>query len=122
MEYQFTMRFSKYPSATFEMGGEAFGYWFSDELRDDQTKISNLIHTIQKLQDRQIQEFKLTGKHYDLLLTTEEAEVRSHAYSDGTEDAPPEGAEWCSSIIAGCGLQDFESVLLSWQDFTQSTL
>ncbi|BDX04878.1 YacL family protein [Planctobacterium marinum] len=119
MEYQFTMRFSKYPSATFEMGGEAFGYWFSDELRDDQTKITNLINTIQRLHDKQIQEFKLTGKNYDLLLSSEEVEVRSHAYS---EDEAPEGAEWCSNVIAGCGLQDFESVLLSWKDFTQSAL
>lgn len=123
MEYQFTMRFSRYPNATFEMGSEAFGYWFSEELRDDQKKISALLNTIQQLHARHIQEFNLQGASYDLLLTTDEVEVRSHALSVENDDEPPEGTEWYSGgSFAGCGLQDFEAVLLSWQEFIQSPI
>ncbi|WJG10687.1 YacL family protein [Aliiglaciecola sp. LCG003] len=118
MNYQFSRGPFDQPQAIFEMGAEAFGKWFSDELGDNQQKISSLFSIIEQLESKQIKEHRFNGAEYGLFLDQYEVEVYSQTQDSLPDDDLPEGTEvYDQETRAGCGLEDFKHVLISWREF-----
>ncbi|MFT6896452.1 MAG: hypothetical protein ACJA13_000853 [Paraglaciecola sp.] len=118
MDYQFTRNDKAEPVAIFAMGAESLGHWFTEELGTDQQKIIDLLKTIEQLEHRQISEFQLTGKEFNLELTIDEVEVyASIMRNQMDEDLPEDTNLYDQESITGCGLEDFKIALLSWTKF-----
>ncbi|WP_416308087.1 YacL family protein [Neptunicella sp. SCSIO 80796] len=121
MEYQFTRRDNAKPVAHFLMGAEAFGRWFSDELGANQLLVKQILDIIQQLEQRQLSEYQLVGSEFVLHLATDEVEVTGkELLSDFTDELPEDIDLYQQEQQAGCGLEDFKQVLLSWQQFIES--
>lgn len=118
MNYQFKRDLHGTPFAHFDMGGETFSRWFSDELGSDKKKIETILLAIQQLQTEQIKEFVLAGREINLVMGADEVEVRSKVLDVDSPDELPEGTElYDQEFISGCGLEDFIQVLSSWAEF-----
>lgn len=118
MNYQFIRNLTGQPEALFEMGNEAFSRWFSEELGQNQLRLSTLFDAINKLEQRQIKQFVLPGNEFCLSMDQEEVELRANLLEIDGPDELPEGTElYDQESMAGCGLEDFKQVLYSWSDF-----
>lgn len=118
MNYQFTRDHLGNPIAKFEMGSETFSQWFTEELGKDKQKLRSIFDAIHRLENKQIKEFMLPGKEFDLVLDKDEVEVKSKYLDTDTPDELPEGTEvYDQELLSGCGLEDFTIVLKSWQEF-----
>lgn len=118
MDYQFTRNDRAEPVANFEMGAESLGHWFTEELGADQQKIIGLLHIIEQLEHRQITEYQMQGKEFNLELTVEEVEVYASIMRNQMDEELPEDTNlYDQESITGCGLEDFKTVLLSWVKF-----
>ena len=118
MDYQFTRNEQGVAIAEFEMGSEVFSRWFSEELCERQEKIDEIRQAIEDLENRHIDQFVWQGSELRITLNADEVEVRSKVLDLDALDDLPEGTElYDQEFIAGCGLDDFKQVLLSWSDF-----
>ena len=118
MDYQFTRNELGVAIAEFEMGSEVFARWFSEELCERQEKIDEIRQAIEDLENRHIEQFVWQGVELRITLNADEVEVRSKVLDLDALDDLPEGTElYDQEFIAGCGLDDFKQVLLSWSDF-----
>lgn len=118
MNYQFMRNEQGRPIAEFDMGSETFSRWFSEELSADKNKINTIFAAIEQLEKKQIKEFTLKGSDISLSLDPYEVEVRSDNLDIDAPDELPEGTQlYDQESISGCGLEDFISVLHSWNDF-----
>ena len=118
MDYQFTRNELGVAIAEFEMGSEVFSRWFSEELGEQQEKITEIQQAIENLERQHIDQFVWQGQELRITLNADEVEVRSKVLDlDALEDLP-EGTElYDQEFIGGCGLDDFKQVLISWHDF-----
>jgi hypothetical protein len=118
MDYQFVRNEQGSAIAEFEMGSEVFARWFSEELCEQTQKIVEIKQAIEELENRQIDHFVWQGNELRLTLTADEVVIRSKVLDlDALEDLP-EGTElYDQEFVAGCGLDDFKRVLLSWHQF-----
>lgn len=118
MDYQFTRNDQAEPIATFEMGAESLGHWFTEELRADQQKIIKLLDIIDQLEQHKISEYQLTGAEFNLDLNVNEVEVYACLMRNQMDEELPEDTNlYDQESITGCGLEDFKTVLLSWVKF-----
>lgn len=118
MDYQFIRNDRAEPAAIFEMGAETLGLWFSEELGRDRQKIHHLLDVIQQLEHKNIEQYALQGREFNMDLTRDEIEVYAAITRDEGEIDIPEDTElYDQESTCGCGLEDFKEVLLSWQEF-----
>lgn len=118
MDYQFIRNDRAEPAAIFEMGAETLGLWFSEELGRDRQKIKHLLDVIQQLEHKDIEQYALQGREFNMDLTRDEIEVYAAITRDeGVIDIPEDTELYDQESICGCGLEDFKEVLLSWQEF-----
>ena len=118
MNYQFIRDQLGSPIAQFDMGSETFSRWFTEELGNDQDKISAVLQAIAQLQSKEIKEYAMQGSDISLSLDPYEVEVRSKNLDIDAPDELPEGTElYDQESMAGCGLEDFIGVLKSWSNF-----
>ncbi|BDM63471.1 UPF0231 protein [Shewanella sp. NFH-SH190041] len=104
--------------ALFSMDHEVIGRWLTEELGQNTTAIAELLDVIAALQQNRRSQFRLVGRDLTLELDTEQAWIRANVlgYEQDFELEEAMSLYDCESE-AGCGLEDFEQVLLSWQDF-----
>jgi|SaaInl59LU_5_DNA_1037362.scaffolds.fasta_scaffold77523_2 uncharacterized protein YacL (UPF0231 family) len=122
MNYQFIRDISGQALAKFDMGGETFAQWFSEELGNDKAKIDALLHAIEQLNNKQINTFELPGKEIHLRMNADEVEAVSKYldnddFESQAEDLPEGTQVYDQESASGCGLEDFAQVLASWKDF-----
>ncbi|GAC35362.1 hypothetical protein GPLA_4483 [Paraglaciecola polaris LMG 21857] len=100
------------------MGAEILGLWFSEELGRDRQKIAHLLDIIELLETKNIEHYALQGQEFNMDLNRDEIEVYA-AITRGQEefDIPEDTELYDQESISGCGLADFKSVLLSWENF-----
>lgn len=121
MDYDFSFDEYDKPIAEFSMGHEAMGSWFSDELGKNQQQIEELLDIIDQLLHRRIQQRKIEGTEFQLRLNQEEAEVRALSLNlDIDEELPEDTNLYDEELFSDCGLEDFQEVLSSWQEFILS--
>lgn len=97
------------------MDHEAFGLWFSDQIKADTQQINNLLNVIDQLEQRQRFDWQYEGTEHVLLLDRDDATVRA---LNTTEEELPEEVDYSDEgSNAQCGLADFKAVVLAWQEF-----
>lgn len=122
MEYQFYMG-ERGPIAELSMEQAVLGRWLSEEIGRDAERISGLLNNIQQLREGIFEALDIAGKEFQLTLNRDEAEVKANSLVQGYDDDSSEqmAAEglnfYDSEDCAGCGLDDFEDLLLAWQEF-----
>ncbi len=120
MDYQFSHDILGQPVATCELECEAFGDWLSHEIARDFEQIKLLLYTIQQLQTNQLSSYQHNGKEYHLEFDKDEVElILNNNHSQNMSPAEEEERQELSdlNIQAGCGLDDFHTLLKSWQKF-----
>lgn len=118
MDYEFSIDELGRPRAKFSMGAEAIGRWFTEELSDDHHLVNQLVAIIETLEHGAINDYKQSGKEFQLRLNQHEIEVVALALDLGfDEELPEETNLYDEESYAGCGLLDFKQALLSWQSF-----
>lgn len=118
MEYQFRRDIVGQPEARFSMDHEAVGIWLTCELSTNAPMLKTLLTTIERLLNKELWEYELEGHDYQLVLTRNQVEIKasllqSEMYSDEMEDMDYYDCE----SSCHCGLNDFKTMLLSWQEF-----
>ncbi len=121
MDYEFSFDEYDKPIAEFSMGHEALGSWFTEELGADHQRIEELIEIIDQLINRRIEQRQIEGREYQLKLNQQDAEVRSASLDIDIDDELPEDTNpYDEESFSECGLEDFQQVLKSWQEFILS--
>jgi len=122
VDYDFTFDEYDKPIAEFSMGHEAIGSWFNDELGTNQQRIEELVDILEQLVNRRIQQRQVDGTEYQLRMNQEDVEVRALSLGMEVDDEElPENTNlYDNESYAECGLEDFQQVLISWQEFILS--
>tara|TARA_B110000879_G_C10957080_1_gene426029 strand:+ start:172 stop:534 length:363 start_codon:yes stop_codon:yes gene_type:complete len=117
MDYEFTLDEYDRPIAEFSSGFEAFGRWFSEELRD-QDAIDELLDNAHQLEQLRISNRQLFSSDSHLVMTRDEVEVKALALEGEYEEDLPENTQlYEDESYARCGLPDFKCALIAWQKF-----
>jgi len=121
VEYQFSYDEYDRPLADFSMEHQAIGYWLSSEVSNNLSLCEEILTVVEQLLAGRIQQREFSGQQFQLLLSSEEAEVRDQALADEKEyaqDLPDESLElYDEESQAGCGLEDFLELMQSWFEF-----
>jgi uncharacterized protein YacL (UPF0231 family) len=114
MEFQFMTDISGQPIAKCELECEAFGDWLGNDLGKDPRKVSQLLHTIDELLNKQLPHFELTTKEYHLSIEDDEVTLSLNNAQSQTEEF---AEHYPDEQVTGCGLIDFQQLLKAWQQF-----
>jgi len=121
VDYDFTFDEYDKPIAEFSMGHEAIGSWFNDELGANQQRIEELVDIIEQLLSHRIQQRQVDGTEYQLRMNQEDVEVVALSLGLEVDEELPENTNlYDDESYAECGLEDFQQVLISWQEFILS--
>lgn len=119
MEIEFRKDFiSGLATVKLSMGHEAFATWLEQEGLSA-VWVDNLLSNTISLQSRTINEFKLGGDEFTLLLNQNEAQVVNHSLlNDQDESFLEEDMNYYDlEVQAACGLEDFINLIESWLEF-----
>jgi len=119
MEFDFKKDyFSDKAKVKVSMGHEAFGLWLEQEGQQAEW-VQGLLDKLSQLQKAEINEYRLVGSEFSLLLTREEAKITNHSLQnvDPDEVAIDELSFYDQEIQAECGLEDFINLIEAWFDF-----
>ncbi|MCH1920240.1 YacL family protein [Shewanella sp. A3A] len=119
MEYEFRRdMLSGMPGASFSMEHQVMGQWFSEELGNDVERCAQVNQAIASLQQGKLNEWQLVGG--DLTLQMDAEQVRIYAnvldFENDTE-LDEDLSLYDAESEAFCGLEDFQQVMESWQQF-----
>ena len=110
-------------SARFSLEHEVMGPWIEVELGRDSSKLNQLLSALDKVEQGQSKEILITGSEYTVTLTLDDIEIQTNASLNGSEPLPDmltdEHINLDQNEMAGCGIDDFRLLLLSWAKFTQ---
>jgi len=118
MEHEFWYE-GRRPIARLPLEQQAFGPWLTDELGNNRTRISTLLDVIEQLLSGAQVDYRWQGREMVLILNREEAEVIAHTLLQDEDDVldEPDLDLHDSDQQGGCGLEDFQDLLLAWQAF-----
>ena len=122
MEYQFYQG-ARGPVAELSMEQAAIGRWLSDEIGADTDRVNGLLHNIAEIRDGIFLELDVDGKEFRLTLNRDEIEIKANSLvnnldADSAEQMDAEGLSFYDSEeVAGCGLDDFEALLIAWLEY-----
>ena len=121
MDYEFIREPDGSLKAYLSMGHEAVGHWLNDEVGTNLALIEAVLADIDAVL-RGVQEaVDRHGAVYTLHLGDEEAEVAANVVQfEFADDLEPDMAYYDDEQIAGCGLADFQRLLLAWQEFVRA--
>jgi len=128
MEYEFVHdAITGEARALFSLEHEVIGPWMEVELGRDKTKLSELLTAINDIEKSQSQEVLITGSEYSITLNRDDISIQTNVSMNGTLNDNGEGLpdmltdehiHLDENECAGCGLDDFKALLLSWKEFT----
>ena len=131
MEYEFVHDpITGEARALFSLDHEVIGPWLEVELGDDVAKIKQLLTLIDNIENGSNQEVLIPGSEYSITLNSNDISIQTNvsinthnSISSNNNDLPEmltdEHIHLDQHEHAACGLDDFRTVLLSWQQFTQ---
>jgi len=103
----------------FSMGHEAFGSWLLSELGAEKEHVSQLIERLDEVKFlKSEQEILMVGRDFSLTLTCDDALIRANSLNIDSE--LPQGEDFShydDESASACGIEDFETMLLSWHAF-----
>ena len=130
MEYEFVHdAITGEARALFSLEHEVIGPWIEVELGSDVTKLTELLTAIDNVAKGVSQEIMITGSEYSITIMKDEISIQTNVSMNGTLNENGEGLpdmltdehiNLDQNEMAGCGLEDFRLLLLSWGKFTNS--
>jgi uncharacterized protein YacL (UPF0231 family) len=128
MEYEFVHdAITGEARALFSLEHEVIGPWMEVEIGRDVTKLTELLIAIDNIEAGQSQEVLITGSEYSITLNREDVSIQTNVSMNGSLNGSGEGLPEMltdehihldQNEMAGCGLDDFRALLLSWGQFT----
>lgn len=132
MEYEFVHdAITGEARAIFSLEHEVIGPWMEVELGNDVEKLTELLSAIDKIESSKSNEIQITGSEYSITLNRDDVSIQTNVSMNGTlNDSPQGNGEGLPDMltdehihldqneVAGCGLDDFRTLLLSWGQFT----
>ncbi|WP_372880499.1 YacL family protein [Psychromonas sp.] len=122
MEFEFRKDFiSGEATVKLSMDHEAFATWLEQEGQSINW-VEDLLENISRVQQRVVNEIKLAGSEFSLLLNEEEAQVINHSLLNNFDEIELEGdlSFYDLEIEASCGFEDFLHLIESWLLFLQN--
>ncbi|MFT4927418.1 MAG: hypothetical protein ACI8WB_003525 [Phenylobacterium sp.] len=126
MEFEFSKNtISGGYHAKFSLEHEVFAPWLMDEVGNDASQIKTLFQSIEQLRQHKSQELTVQGREYVLILNNSDVTLQLNASCDGAggiqgADLEEELSVNDDNYYAACGLDDFNLMLESWQNFLNS--
>ena len=118
MDYEFVAGADGRLQAKLSMGQEAIGHWINDELGTDLPRLDALLNAIAQLQCGEVEQLRFPGQVYSLLMGDDEVEVMANVVNfTFPEELEVDMAYYDDEQMAGCGLDDFQSLLQAWRAF-----
>ncbi|BAJ00731.1 YacL family protein [Shewanella violacea] len=119
MEYEFRRNtMTGTVIANFSMDHEVLGFWFAEELGECKDKFNELCQIIEQLQVGSLNERRWLGKALSLELDSEQVRVFANELEDDLDHEFEDSMSlYNDESEAFCGLEDFQSALLSWREF-----
>ncbi len=128
MEYEFVHdAVTGEARALFSLEHEVIGPWMEVELGHNVTKLTELLTAIDNIDKGQASEILITGSEYSITLNREDISIQTNVSLNGSLNGSGEGLPEMltdehihldQNEMAGCGLEDFRVMLLSWGQFT----
>lgn len=119
MEFEFTKNtlLGEY-YVTCSMEHQIVARWLQEEIAQDRTKIEHVLGLLEKAHQCPAQEWSYPGREISLMICGDEVTVQDNALNYGHDiELESEFELYDSESVAQCGLEDFESLLMQWQDF-----
>ena len=121
MDYEFTKQADGRLRAKLAMGHEAFGHWLNDAIASNLTLLADVLRDVERVQQGEVEMLTLHSAGYTLQLGDGEAEISANVVQfEFGDELEPDMAYYDDEQMSGCGLEDFQRLLLAWQDFVQS--
>lgn len=112
--------------ARFSLEHEVIGPWIEVELGHDRDKLTQLLTAIDQVEKGESTEILITGSEYSVTLSRDDIEIQTNASLNGSEPLAEmltdEHINLDQNEIAGCGIDDFRVLLLSWAKFTNTLI
>ncbi|MDW6003047.1 YacL family protein [Vibrio mangrovi] len=107
--------------ASFNMEHAVISRFLEDEMGSDRTMIEQILQLLQSAYQNQLAEQVWHGREISLKILDGEVTVFENTLMHlNHNDFEEEFELYESESIATCGLDDFESVLIQWQQFTRN--
>ena len=121
MDYEFTKQADGRLRVKLAMGHEAFGHWLNDAIATNLTLLADVLRDVERVQQGEVEMLTLHSAWYTLQLGDGEAEISANVVQfEFGDELEPDMAYYDDEQMSGCGLEDFQRLLLAWQDFVQS--
>lgn len=121
MDYEFTKQADGRLRVKLAMGHEAFGHWLNDAITTNLTLLADVLLDVERVQQGEVEMLTLHSAGYTLQLGDGEAEISANVVQfEFGDELEPDMAYYDDEQMSGCGLEDFQRLLLAWQDFVQS--
>jgi uncharacterized protein YacL (UPF0231 family) len=121
MDYEFTKQADGRLRVKLAMGHEAFGHWLNDAIATNLTLLADVLLDVERVQQGEVEMLTLHSAGYTLQLGDGEAEISANVVQfEFGDELEPDMAYYDDEQMSGCGLEDFQRLLLAWQDFVQS--
>ena len=128
MEYEFVHdAITGEARALFSLEHQVIGPWMEVELGNNVDKLTELLSAIDKVEKGQCSEVTITGSEYSITINRDDISIHTNVSMNGSLNGNGEGLPEMltdehihldQNEIAGCGLEDFRLLLLSWGKFT----
>lgn len=128
MEYEFVHdAITGEARALFSLEHEVIGPWLEVEVGRNVNKLSDLLSSIDAISTGKSHELLITGSEYSITLSKDEVSIQTNVSMNGSLNEHGEGLSEMltddhihldENEVTGCGLDDFRTLLLSWQEFT----
>jgi len=121
MDYEFIKQADGRLRVKLAMGHEAFGHWLNDAITTNLTLLADVLRDVERVQQGEVEMLTLHSAGYTLQLGDGEAEISANVVQfEFGDELEPDMAYYDDEQMSGCGLEDFQRLLLAWQDFVQS--
>ena len=121
MDYEFTKQVDGRLRVKLAMGHEAFGHWLNDAIATNLALLADVLRDVERVQQGEVEMLTLHSAGYTLQLGDGEAEISANVVQfEFGDELEPDMAYYDDEQMSGCGLEDFQRLLLAWQDFVQS--
>lgn len=125
MEYEFIHdAVTGQARAQFSLEHQVIGPWIETEVGHSCDKLAQLLTAIDQVEKDQQAEILITGQEYSVAINHEDIAIQTNASLNGADPLPDmftsEHINIDQNEVAGCGLDDFRQLLLSWAKFTNN--
>jgi len=128
MEYEFVHdAITGEARALFSLEHEVIGPWMEVELGNNIHKLTELLTAIDNVEKGHSTEILITGSEYSVTLNRDDISIQTNVSMNGSLNGSGEGLPEMltdehihldQNEMAGCGIDDFRALLLSWGQFT----